>query len=196
MTPNQSKKLCAIALAACPTAASFLDADAVTLMQESWAMLLEDIEPGAGAAALKRYLADPSNAGKLPSPGHLRGIVDAATHGRTRDGGDAFGDIGRLQGQCYSSHRPAPASAWTDDRARWCFGRLGGWTAWAELEVGAPHAAFRKQFIDLYNSTARHDATERSIASLPGVARIELSDGARPIGALLGDAVKQLGGAA
>jgi len=195
MTPNQAKKLAAIALAACPTAASFLDADAVAAMQAAWVMLLEDIDPEAGAAALKRYLADPSNAGKLPSPGHLRGIADAAVHGRTRDGGDAYGDIARLQRACYSVHRPAPATAWADQRARWAFDRLGGWTTWAGLEVGASEAAFRKQFIDLYNSTARHDVTERSVAGLPGVARIALPD-ASPLAALVGDAAHRLTGGA
>lgn len=191
MTPNQAKKLCAIALAACPTAASFLDEKSVALMQEAWSMLLEDIDPEAGAAALKRYLADPANAGKLPSPGHLRGIADAAVHGRTRDGGDAYGDIAKLQRASYSAHRPAPASAWSDARARWAFDRLGGWTTWAGLEVGASEAAFRKQFIDLYNSTARHDATERSVAGLPGVARIAIA-GPPPVAALVGDVAKAL----
>jgi len=191
MTPNQAKKLCAIALAACPTAASFLDADAVAAMQAAWVMLLEDIDADDGAAALKRYLADPSNAGKIPSPGHLRGIVDQARHGRTRDGGDAFGDIAALQRLAYSSHRPAAASAWADQRARWAFERLGGWTTWATLEAGAGEAAFRKQFVDLYNSTARHDATERSLATLPGAARIAIA-GPPPVTALVGDVAKAL----
>ncbi len=189
MNQAEASDLVIFALANYPTPASFLGEDAIAGMVAGWASVLADIPVDAARAALLRYMATEPD--KLPGPGHLRGIVDQARHGRTRDGGDAFGDIAALQRLAYSSHRPAPASAWADPRARWAFDRLGGWTTWATLEAGAGEAAFRKQFVDLYNSTARHDATERSLATLPGAARIAIA-GPPPVAALVGDVAKAL----
>lgn len=194
MTPKQAKDLAMLALAACPSAASFLDADSMLAMFTIWADLLEDIDHAEGRAALKRYLALPANAGKLPSPGHLRGIVAEAVGGRRRPGGDAWGDVMALfrptrSRAGRSSHEPPRESDLADPLA-WRALTAIGWPVLCAMDVDDP--APRSQFVRLYDALAAGAAEDRSVATLPGVARPALPASSSPAMALVGDVVKRL----
>lgn len=184
MTPNEAKKLCAVALAATPDRASFLDATLVAAMQDAWVLLLEDLTYAEGSAALKRYLA--TSPGKLPAPGHLRQIASEAAHGRTRSGAAAWEDVRRAIGAVGRYREPTFADPVTASVVR----GLG----WRELCDSENATADRARFIDAYETHAADAAQDRSVATLPGVARPALSSGQSSLGSLLGDVLRELPG--
>lgn len=179
MTPSEAAKLVTVALAAYPTPASFLGPDAVEGMATAWAMVLADLEYAEGSAALARYMATTPD--KLPSPGHIRRICDEARHGRTRAGSDAWEDVRREIGATGRYREPRFADPITAAVVR----GLG----WRELCDSENAVADRARFIDAYEVKASHAAQDRSVATLPGVARPALPG---KVGALVGDVTKRL----
>jgi len=178
MNATEAKHAIAIALASCPTAASFLDADAVKGMRAAWLMLLEDIPSEEAMPALKRYLGDPSNAGRIPSPGHIRAIVDEARHGQRRSGGDAWGDVVAAIGAQGRNRTPRFADALT----AFVVSRLG----WVHLCDSENAVADRAQFVRLYDAESGKVAGNRAVASLPGAAMPGIPPGdAKTIGQLV-----------
>lgn len=198
ITAKDAKELVGIALATCPTAASFLDADAVRAMRTAWLALLADLTRPAAEAALYRYLANPANAGKLPSPGHIRGIAAEAESGRRRAGGDAWGDVAEMRRPTlahrgYGVDEPPPFEAFADPLVATCVDRLG----WRELgNAPADDISARSQFVRLYDSLAANAAEDRAVDGLPGVARPALPASLEPVTALVGSVAKRLTGGA
>lgn len=183
MTPAEAAKLVTIALANYPTPASFLGEDAVAGMASGWAMVLVDIDYADGQAALVRYMATEPD--KLPGPGHLRRIVSESVHGRRRSGLDAWGDVkaaisadGRYRTPRFADPLVARAV------------EAIGWVAICDSE---DEMVERAHFARAYDALAVAAAEDRSVASLPGVARPALPGG---IGSLLGDVAKRLTGGA
>lgn len=182
-----------VALAACPTAASFLDATAIKGMRAAWLMLLGELPADEVNAALKRFLATTPD--KIPAPGRLREIVDEARHGRRRAGGEAWGDVLALLRPTkarpgFSSHRP-PAEGDLEDPIAWRALCAITWGAVCAAEVG--DASVRSQFVRLYDALEAGHVEERSVATLPGVARPALPSGDSRI---VGDVAKRLTGGA
>jgi hypothetical protein len=163
MTKTEAAKLVAIAMAACPTPASFLEEANVEAMVLAWALVLRDIDYPKAEAALARYLCERDTAGRLPSPGHIRGIVDEAAHGRRRHGADAWGDVLRTIGAVGRYRDPTFDDAVTQR----CVDRLG----WRDLCDSENAIADRARFIELYDKLAVEATSDRAVASLPGVAR-------------------------
>lgn len=189
----EATKAVGVAVAACPTAASFLDETALEAMVAAWLMVLEDLDAAQVNAALKRYLATTPD--KLPSPGRLRQIVDEACSGRRRCGGDAWGDVLALlrptrTRAAFSLHRHPTAKDVTDPIAWRALSALT-WPAICAAEETDP--APRSQFIRLYDQLAAGAVEDRSVATLPGVARPALPDASSPA-ALVGDLAKRLTG--
>lgn len=161
MTPSEIAKLITITLAACPTPASFLDAQAIEDMRAAWSFVLDDIDAVDAVPALKRVLAEGD--GKIPAPGQIRRIVDMAAHGRKRHGGDAWGDVLREVGRTGRYRRPQFSDAVT---AR-VVDRLG----WVELCDSENTVADRARFVELYDKLAAEHVSDRAVATLHGVAR-------------------------
>lgn len=184
MNITEAKLVIALALAACPTAASFLDVDAVRGMRAVWADVLADLPVEEVRPALLRYLGDPANAGKIPSPGHIRGIVDEARHGQRRVGGDAWGDVGRAIG-AVGQHR---SPVFADPITAFCVERLG----WRNLCVSENAVADRAQFVRLYDAEVAKAVGNRVVAGLPGAARPALA-ASSPAAALVAGIVSRFG---
>lgn len=163
MSPTEAHQLVNRALAARPTPASFLDAVTIKGMIAIWADILADIDLADGYAALKRWIADDANAGKLPEPGQIRRIVDEARNGRRRHGGDAWGDVLREIGATGRYREPRFA----DPVTAAVVGRLG----WRELCDSENAVADRARFVQLYDQLAAEVVSDRAVATLPGVAR-------------------------
>ena len=199
MNADEVKIAVNIALAACPTAASFLDAVTIRGMRAAWLMVLEDLPADEVNAALKRYLATTPD--KLPSPGRLRQIADEARHGRRRAGGEAWGDVlallrPTLARPAFSAHRP-PAECDLADPIAWRALCAITWGAICAAEVG--DASVRSQFVRLYDALEAGHVEDRSVASLPGVARPALPSGEDPrieVTRIVGDVAKLLTGGA
>lgn len=184
MTPNEAHQLVARACAARPTPASFLDAVMAKGMIAIWADVLADIDFADGAAALKRWIADDANAGKLPEPGQIRRIADEARNGRRRHGGDAWGDVLREIGRTGRYRSPSFA----DEVTARAVARLG----WRELCDSENPVADRARFVQLYDQLATEAVSDRAVASLPGVARPALPPSAAH--ELVGAVAKRIGG--
>lgn len=186
MTPSEIAKLVTIALAASPTPASFLDAGAIEDMTAAWAFVLDDLDASVALPALKRCLAESD--GKIPAPGQIRRIVDMAAHGRRRHGGDAWGDVLREIGATGRYRDPRFADPITATVVR----RLG----WRELCDSENAVADRARFVQLYDQLATEAVSDRTVATLPGVARpAALGAGADAL-ALVAASTKRLAGGA
>lgn len=160
MTETEARKLVAVAVAACPTQGGRMGKDQIADMGTAWAMLLEDIDYAEAGAALKRYLA---TSHWLPAPAQIRAIVSEARHGRRRPGGDAWGDVLSEVGRTGRYRSPTFA----DPIVARAIDALG-WLAICDSEN---QHADRARFIELYDRLAAAEAEDRSVASLPGVAR-------------------------
>ncbi len=184
MTPTEAHQLVLRALAARPTPASFLDAVTIKGMVAIWADVLSDIDPTEAAAALKRWICDDANAGKLPEPGQIRRITDEARNGRRRPGGDAWGDVLREIGATGRYRDPRFSDPVTAVVVR----RLG----WRELCDSENPVADRARFVQLYDQLATEAVSDRAVATLPGVARPALPPSAAR--ELVGAVANRLGG--
>lgn len=165
MTEPEARKLVAVAVASCPTQGGRMGKDQVADMGTAWAMLLEDIEYADGAAALKRWLA---TSHWLPAPAQIRTIVAEAKHGRRRPGGDAWGDVLAEVGRTGRYRNPRFADPLVA-RAVDAFG-------WVNICDSENQHADRARFVELYDRLAAAEAEDRSVASLPGVARPALPE--------------------
>lgn len=196
MNLNEATRAVAIALAACPSAASFLDEAAVRAMPAAWAMVLEDIPQDEVSAALKRYLATTPD--KLPAPGALRRIVDESRNGRKRAGGDAWGDVMALlrptRARAAFSMHCHPTERDVADPIAWRALSALTWPAICAAEIDDP--APRSQFVRLYDALAAGYVEDRAVASLPGVARPALPASHSAVASLVGDVAKRLTGGA
>jgi hypothetical protein len=161
MTPADAAKLVTVALAAYPTPASFLGPEAVEDMTTAWHLVLCDLEYRDAQAALVRYMATCPD--KLPGPGHLRRIASEAVTGRARTGLDAWGDVKRAIGSVGRYRQPAFA----DPLVARCVEAIG-WVAICDSE---DEMVERAHFVRAYDAMAGKAAEDRSVASLPGVAR-------------------------
>lgn len=185
MTPHEAKNLAVLALAACPSAASFLDKEALLAMYTIWSDVLEDIDHADGRAALKRYLALPANAGKIPAPANLRSIVDEAHHGRRRSGMDAMGDVIAAIRRVGVHRTPT-----FDDPIVARVVEQMGWANWCNSEN---IVADRAHGAKIYDTLAIGFVEDRSVASLPGVAMPALpARDSQHAGSLVGDVMKRL----
>lgn len=181
MNDLEARKLVAIAIASCPDQGFKLDRTQIDTMGIAWTALLADISYDDGRAALKRYLA---TSHWLPAPAQLRAIVAETVHGRARPGGDAWGDVLKLVGR-FSVYR-YPTAADVADPVTWaCISRLG----WRELCNSTNQTADRARFIELYDQLAEHEHEDRTVETLPGVARPALPQ-AEPVARLLGTAIR------
>lgn len=160
MTDTEAAKLVTIAVAACPTQGGKMGDKQIRDMAAAWFMLLEDISYADGSAALKRWLA---TSHWLPAPSQLRAIVAEAKHGRRRPGADAWGDVLSEVGRTGRYRQPV----FTDPVVARCVDALG----WVRLCDSENAIADRARFVELYDRLAAADAEDRSVASLPGVAR-------------------------
>lgn len=160
MTALEARRLVAVAVASCPTQGGKLDRAQLKDMGDAWAALLADITYADASAALKRYLA---TSHWLPAPAQLRAIVSEAQHGRRRPGGDAWGDVLGAVGRYGRDRRPT----FVDELVGRCVDALG----WRELCDSENQTADRARFIELYDRIATEAAQDRSVATLPGVAR-------------------------
>lgn len=146
----------------------------------AWASMLEDVEPRAGLAALKRHAATNK---WPPSIAEIRAIVAESQHGRARTGAQAWEDVRRAIGSVGRNRAPT----FTDPVTALVVNGLG----WVELCNSENATADRARFIDAYEQHARRAAEDRSVASLPGVARPALPDAA-PVSSLVGDVAAKL----
>lgn len=181
MTESEARTLVAIAVAACPTQGGKMGRDQIAAMGAAWTMLLEDIEYAEGVAALKRWLA---TSHWLPAPAQIRAIVAEAKHGRRRPGGDAWGDVLSEVGRTGRYRSPRFA----DPIVARAVDALG----WVQICDSENVIADRARFVELYDRLAAADAEDRSVASLPGVARPALPDrnGPTPINAAIRSVLK------
>ena len=181
MTDTEAAKLVTVAVAACSTQGGKMSDKQIRDMAAAWAMLLEDITYADGSAALKRWLA---TSHWLPAPSQLRAIVSESKHGRRRPGADAWGDVGALLSR-FSTYRFPTQNDVADPIVWRCIDALG-WRDYC-LTTDETVMSYRARFIELYDRLAASDAEDRSVASLPGVARPALPErtGATQIGAAL-----------
>lgn len=176
MTEVEAAKLVTVAVASCPTQGGRMGEKQIEDMAAAWAMLLEDIDYADGSAALKRWLA---TSHWLPAPSQLRAIVAEAKHGRKRPGGDAWGDVLAEVGRTGRYRQPRFA----DPLVARAVDALG----WMQICDSENAIADRARFVELYDRLASADAEDRSVATLPGVARPALPErtGSTQLGAVI-----------
>ncbi len=174
MTKNEIATLVTLALAACPTPASFLDGKAIAAMNLAWQLLLSDVDVETATTALKRTLIDCD--GKIPAPGQIRKVIAAMTVGDVQPGAVAFGAVlGLLKStkehRGYHTSDPPPravverfagALGWQALQA------IGGWRAICTAEENDP--APRSQFVRVYDALAANERRNVVSNSLPAVA--------------------------
>jgi len=177
MTRTEASKLVTIALAARPTAASFLDGAAIADMGAAWHLLLADLPYQAAEAALAVVLASASTAGKIPGPEQVRRTLTDAAFGARRPGGEAWGDVGRAV-HTYGFHR---TPLFDDQLVARAVAAMG----WAAICNSENSTADRARFIELYDQLANSANEARNVATLPAAQRLS---------AMAGDLAKQLGG--
>lgn len=181
MTPAETAKLYTTALVAYPSQAAKLDKGTQAAAIRLWSELLADLDYADAYAALKRHIAAGSE--WMPSIAELRRIASEARHGRARTGLDAWGDVKREVGRTGRYRQPAFA----DPLVARCVEAIG-WVAICDSE---DEMVERAHFVRAYDAMASRSAEDRSVASLPGVARPALP--ANDAAALYGYTPRRLG---
>lgn len=177
MNRTEASKLVTIALAARPTAASFLDSSAIADMGAAWHLLLADVQYHAAEAALAVVLASAATAGKIPGPELVRRTLTDAAFGERRPGGDAWGDVGQAVRR-YGIYR---TPVFSDQLVARAVAAMG----WAAICNSENAVADRARFIELYDQLANSASEARNVATLPAAQRLA---------AMAGDLAQQLSG--
>lgn len=185
MTRIEASRLVNIALAARPTPASFLDAQATVDMGAAWHLILADVPYQAAEAALAVVLAGEASAGKIPGPELVRRLLTDAAFGARRPGGEAWGDV-LMAVRRYGVHR---SPEFADQLVARAVAAMG----WAAICNSEHQVSDRARFIELYDQLARSTSEARNVASLPAAQRLASMAGelARQLGAGECDAPKK-----
>jgi hypothetical protein len=162
MTPAEAANLAATALTAYQhvRTVAAMPAKERGAMMDLWGAVLGDLDYATVHAALLRHVGTSEF---FPTVAELRRIASEATTGRARTGLDAWGEVKRAIGAVGRYRQPAFA----DPLVARCVEAIG-WVAICDSE---DEMVERAHFVRAYDAMAGKAAEDRSVASLPGVAR-------------------------
>lgn len=185
MTEIESQRLWTVLLAAYPSAAARLDAQAIRDTGAVYRRMLADLEYPEANAAIERLIATSK---WLPSVAEIREAALTVSAGEVRAGGEAWGDVLDAVRRFGYMRRPEFA----DPVVAQCVSMLG----WGELCSSENQTADRARFIDLYDQLAGKQRREHIAGHLPAATRLrELRSGeAKSAGSLLSRVLNGLAG--
>lgn len=140
-----------------------------------WVRMLSDLDGTAVAAAMDSLFATSKFP---PTIAEIREMAAGFSHGQIRDGGEAWGDVGRAIRKIGRYRDPE----FDDEITARCVRALG----WVNLCDSENSVADRARFIELYDQLAAKKRKGELVDALPSVRRFrELESGAQPLGALI-----------
>lgn len=147
MNRQESARIVAVIMAACPAQAARIDRGRADSMVDTYATLLEDLNYEQCNAAV-RVLLQTKN--WMPSVAEIRAAVLELTRGCVRPGGEAWGSVKHAVGRYGSYRTPGVDFTFSDPVTARCIAALG----WQTVCLSENETADRARFIELYDRLA------------------------------------------
>lgn len=153
MNRQESARIVAAIIAACPSQSSKLDERRATSMVDTFAALLGDLSYGQVNAAVTVLLQTST---WMPSVADIRSTVLDLQRGPSAPGGEAWGSVLRAV-QCEGSYKtPGVDFQFRDPVTARCVAAFG----WQALCLSENQVSDRARFIELYDQLANQDRRE------------------------------------
>jgi hypothetical protein len=147
MNRQESARIVAVVLAACPTQSSRLDRDRATSMVDAYATLLSDLPYEHVNAAVAMLLQTRT---WMPSVADIRSAVLELQRGPKRTGSEAWASVVRAMREQGAHRHPGEDFVFHDPLTARCVQAMG----WRDLCLSENTVADRARFIELYDSMA------------------------------------------
>lgn len=179
MKPTEAAEVVKLLLASFPTQRQRMTPSDSAEMLRAYAAALADLDAKIARAAVSALVLTEQ---WIPTIATIRAKAAELTQGRSRGGGEAWGDVTEAMRR-YGSHRaPGVDFQFQDPLVALCVKRLG----WRDLCASDNTIADRAHFMKMYDAVAADAARDRAVAgALPDNPRVELPAGTRPIGEVL-----------